>query len=236
MSYIKITDLTYRYSNKGHRLFKQLNWQLEGLGFFSLFGLSGAGKTTLAHIIEGTITPQHGKIETPPKVLYTSNLERLPGWLTIERHLDQVTPSSNISLLRKLCDAFGIKNVLNKRFHDLSLGQQNRVNFLRYLVQDFNLLIADEALANVDEPTRLKIIGITKELFAKHTILYISHNVMEIIRFSKKIFILPQQSPVISIKCFEGLDGRDVKKHLDEKIAINILKAASHISGAGDIS
>ena len=44
------------------------------------------------------------------------------------------------------------------RFAQLSMGQCNRVNLVRYLLQTFGILIMDESLANVDEPTRQTII------------------------------------------------------------------------------
>ena len=47
---------------------------------------------------------------------------------------------------------------MKSRFAQLSLGQQNRTNLTRYLLQDFDLLIMDESLANVDELTKEKII------------------------------------------------------------------------------
>ncbi len=54
---------------------------------------------------------------------------------------------------------------MESRFAQLSLGQQNRTNLTRYLLQDFDLLIMDESLANVDEITKEKIIQKIKEMF-----------------------------------------------------------------------
>ena len=54
---------------------------------------------------------------------------------------------------------------------------------VRYLLQDFDVLIMDESLANVDELTREKIILKIKALFPERCFLYISHNVAEVARF-----------------------------------------------------
>ena len=51
------------------------------------------------------------------------------------------------------------------RYSQLSMGQCNRVNLLRYLLQDFSMLIMDESLANVDEPTRQAILYTIKTTF-----------------------------------------------------------------------
>ena len=56
---------------------------------------------------------------------------------------------------------------MESRFAQLSLGQQNRTNLTRYLLQDFDLLIMDESLANVDELTKEKIIQKIKEMFPR---------------------------------------------------------------------
>ena len=225
---LQVKNLSYSYSNTKQLLFDNLNWQLEGVGFYSLFGLSGAGKTTFARLIEGALKPTSGTIErSSSKVLYTSNLERLPGWMSIEDHFHKITPFNKQKLLDQLIKEFGIESVLRKKFHDLSLGQKNRVNFLRYLVQDFDLLIVDEALANVDEPTRIKILTLTRDIFKNVTVLYISHNVLEVIRFSKKVFILPQRYPITKIVEVVGFDGKEIDEHRQGQIVIDILKQAT---------
>jgi ABC-type nitrate/sulfonate/bicarbonate transport system ATPase subunit len=86
---------------------------------------------------------------------------------------------------------------MRSRFAELSLGQQNRANLTRYLLQDFDLLIMDESLANVDEVTREQIILKIKDMFPEKCFLYISHNVLEVSKFCKEIIVLraPHKSP-----------------------------------------
>ena len=93
-----------------------------------------------------------------------------------------------------------------KRFGQLSLGQKNRINLIRYLLQDFQMLIMDESLANVDELTREKIVMKVKEMFPERVFLYISHNVAEVSKFCQSIFVLrpPHKQPQITL--VEGLD------------------------------
>ena len=68
--------------------------------------------------------------------------------------------------------------------------QKNRVNLIRYLLQDFNVLIMDESLANVDERTREKIIVKVKRTYPEAIFIYISHNVVEVSKFCRQIFVL----------------------------------------------
>ena len=67
---------------------------------------------------------------------------------------------------------------------------QNRINLMRYLLQEFELLIMDESLANVDEKTRESIILKIKAMFPDRYFLYISHNVVEVSKYCREILVL----------------------------------------------
>ena len=124
----------------------------------ALIGSHGVGKTTLAKMIAGAIKEFSGDIRLHQinQVLYTYNLERLPGWSSVHEHLIQITPPSGRQRMEELVEAFGLEPCLNSRFVQLSLGQQNRTNLTRYLLQDFDLLIMDESLANVEQRLLVK--------------------------------------------------------------------------------
>ncbi|MCA1786225.1 MAG: nitrate ABC transporter ATP-binding protein, partial [Desulfobacteraceae bacterium] len=114
------------------------------------------------------------------------------------------------------------------RFSQLSMGQQNRMNLIRYLLQDFDLLILDESLANVDEKLRQTILLAVKELFAHKMFLYISHNLMEVARFCKDILVLTQPSRKKPSKIVSGQDDTNIpvleKPSLD-RIMLEVMNA-----------
>ncbi|MFH0724768.1 MAG: ATP-binding cassette domain-containing protein [Pseudomonadota bacterium] len=185
-------NISYRYANVETPIFDRLSFTIDTPGFHSLFGPSGVGKTSLAKIITRRITDFSGQVRPDPdgRFLYTYNLERLPDWSHVGKHLKKITPSHQRELLELLIELFGIREFLASRFSQLSLGQKNRVNLIRYLLQDFQVLILDESLANVDEQTREKIILAIKDRFPDRCFLYISHNVAEVARFSDTILLL----------------------------------------------
>ena len=189
---LECKDLTFQYPGTNIHVFKALSFQVPGPGFHALFGPSGVGKTTLAKMICGRMNEFNGKISTDQmnRILYTYNLERLPGWSSVREHLDLNIPASAKPIVTELIDSFGIEALMESRFAQLSLGQQNRTNLTRYLLQDFDLLIMDESLANVDEITKENIIQKIKEMFPNRCFLYISHNVVEVAKFCDQILVL----------------------------------------------
>ena len=228
---LELKELNYKYPGSVGNVFRDLSCRVTEPGFHALFGPSGVGKTTLAKIIIGEIGGFAGEIATrgTEQVLYTFNLERLPGWHTIQEHLEEITPAANKEKIEDLVESFGLQSCLNSRFAQLSLGQQNRTNLTRYLLQDFDLMIMDESLANVDELTKEKIILKIKALFPERCFLYISHNVVEVSKFCKQILVLRshhREPQAVSLQGLDFRDGRALEKMELEQSMLEIVNAS----------
>jgi ABC-type multidrug transport system ATPase subunit len=224
-------DITFRYPGTENPLFDGLDVTIDQPGFHALFGPSGVGKTTLAKIISGDIAQFSGQVKAvgDKPCLYTHNRERLPGWSPVGRHLEKTSPAGRQTLRDELIHHFGLSTLMGMRFAQLSMGQSNRVNLLRYLLQDFSLLIMDESLANVDEPTRHNILYKIKSTFRDADFLYISHNVMEVSRFCNQIIVFRGAHKSPQTRRISGQDHRadqPLDKRALERSMLEIINAA----------
>ncbi|ETR69050.1 MAG: ABC-type nitrate/sulfonate/bicarbonate transport system, ATP binding component (ATPase) [Candidatus Magnetoglobus multicellularis str. Araruama] len=198
---IQCNNVSYAY-NSDQLIFNNISFNYHGPGFHALFGESGVGKSTLARIMAGMIVPDDGTIicqSEDTNVIYTTNQERFPGWQTIETHFKAFLPGHSHNLWRQMMSDFGVEQCLHARFEQLSLGQKNRVNLIRYLFQDDAILIMDESLANVDESMREKIILLIKQQFSSKCFIYISHHVREVCKYCDQIMVLrpPHKTPQV---------------------------------------
>ena len=225
-------DITFKYPHSQLPVLHNLSFKLQSPGFNALFGPSGVGKTSLAKIIAGDISGYTGSVRRNGlhSVLYSYNLERLPGWSSVGKHIDKIIRSASKSRRDDLVNTFGLAEHMNARFSRLSLGQQNRINLLRYLLQDFQMLIMDESLANVDELTREKIILKIKDLYPDVYFLYISHNVVEVSKFCKDIVVFRNPAKPPQAVVVEGLDHRSdrrIDRDRLEQTMLEIMNAAA---------
>jgi ABC-type multidrug transport system ATPase subunit len=227
---LECKDISFKYPSSNTAVFKSMNYRLAGPGFHALFGPSGVGKTTLAKMMTGHIKDFSGEINRSgiQRVLYTYNLERIPGWFTLGEHLATITPQSKKAKIEDLVTTFGMEAYVDSRFSQLSLGQQNRSNLVRYLLQKFDLLIMDESLANVDEVTKESIVLKIKAAFCDRCFLYISHNVAEVAKFCKQIIVLRGHHKTPQIVSISGQDysnGQELVKQDLERTMLEIVNA-----------
>ncbi|WP_373499647.1 ATP-binding cassette domain-containing protein [Desulfococcus sp.] len=227
---ISCRNISYRYPGAETFVFRDLSFEMAQPGFNALFGPSGVGKTSFAKILSGDLAGHGGEVTLDgiDRLAYSYNLERLPGWSTVGRHLEKIVPEIRHGRMAELLPAFGIEACLDQRFSQLSLGQKNRVNLIRYLLQDFQLLILDESLANVDELTRERIILKMKDMFPETYFIYISHNVVEVSKFCRDILVFRglEKQPASTIVRGQDLTrGRAIGTPAFERTMLEIMNA-----------
>ncbi|MFA6973773.1 MAG: ABC transporter ATP-binding protein [Parcubacteria group bacterium] len=169
--------------------------------YIIMYGPSGCGKSTLLYSIAGLQLPTSGEVKIEGK-----DIARMKKSELVELHqtgigmvfqafyliasltiLDNVClpkvfrgedkkarKEAGITLLRR----FGLAEQLNKFPNQLSGGQQQRVSIARSLVNNPNIILADEPVGNLDSESAENVLKILKDLneVDKKTIIMVTHN------------------------------------------------------------
>ncbi len=176
----------------------------------TIYGDSGAGKTSALRMLAGLMKPDGGKIVVngttwfdSEKKINLSPQKRKIGYVFQDYALfPNMTVRENLEFaLQKGASTDGIAELIkiieldalqDRRPINLSGGQQQRVALARALVQKPEILLLDEPLAALDNKIRLKLqdylLNVHRHLGL--TTLLISHDIAEIIKLSSKIYML----------------------------------------------
>src|SRR5210317_706839 len=115
--FLECQNINFRYPNGSMDVFQGLSFQMKTPGFHALFGPSGVGKTSLARIIVGDITDYSGVVRPVgmQNLLYSYNLERLPDWSSVGKHLEKITPPSLTDRKNELIASFDMTRTMRLR-------------------------------------------------------------------------------------------------------------------------
>jgi ABC-2 type transport system ATP-binding protein len=91
-----------------------------------------------------------------------------------------------------LADYFDVTPLLGRRYWDLSTGQRTRVNLVKALLNDPELLLLDEPTAALDPDIADKTLALIEEVRARAgvSILYTSHRMAEVTRICDEVIFL----------------------------------------------
>lgn len=146
----------------GRRLLDKLTWSIGPGDRIGLVGVNGSGKTTLLNLLAGESTPTAGRIKHG-KTLRLGHLSQHVGELDEnERVLESVTRLRNETKLAtgreasasNLLEEFGFTgDKLVTRIGELSGGERRRLQLLRLLIAEPNVLMLDEPTNDLDIDT-----------------------------------------------------------------------------------
>lgn len=202
-----------------HRL--TVNETLPGSGITAVFGVSGAGKTSLINAISGLTRPQHGRIVLNDRVLsdtetdtflppekrrigYVFQDARLFPHYNVRGNLKYGMAKEMAAQFDKLVTLLGIEPLLDRLPGTLSGGEKQRVAIGRALLTAPELLLLDEPLASLDVPRKRELLPYLQRLAREINIpmLYVSHSLEEILHLADKVLVLEQGE----VKAFGNLE------------------------------
>jgi molybdate transport system ATP-binding protein len=181
--------------------------------FNTLFGPSGAGKTTVLSVIAGFITPQEGRVRLGDRTL----LDTAGGVSVPVRHrsvgvvfqdgllFPHLTVDGNLRYgqrhrkarkraveFSRVVEVLEIGGLLHRYPRNLSGGEKQRVALGRALLSGPELLLMDEPLASLDVPLKTRILAYLERAVAEWDIptLYVTHSQVEVRRAADWVVVL----------------------------------------------
>lgn len=134
--------------------------------FFVISGGNGTGKTTLLMMILGFIDPDCGMIEKRRlKIGYVPEKVVLPPHVEVFDYLKTMARIKHDRIDLSLVHLFEVP--IDKRIHELSKGNQQKLALMTAFMGKPNLLILDEPLSGLDDLMQDRVIGIIKMQFEK---------------------------------------------------------------------
>ncbi len=213
----------------------------------ALLGENGAGKSTLVKIIYGILRPDAGELRwrgEPVAIASPAQARRLGIGMVFQHFslFEALTVAENIALglndkrdrrdLRRriveIGQRYGLPLEPDRPVHDLSVGERQRIEIVRCLLQSPKLLIMDEP-TSVLTPQEVETLFDTLRRLAREgcAILYISHKLEEIGALCDEATILRQGRVVGACD-----PRRETAKHLAELMIGTALKAPSRAARA----
>jgi len=188
-----------------------INLEIDQGDFVALVGPSGSGKSTLLNLLGGLDKPTSGEISVQGLALQDATEKELT---THRRHnvgfifqtfnlIPTLTALENVALplmlsgvalaercerARQLLNRVGLDHRLDHRPTEMSGGEQQRAAIARALVNDPNIILADEPTGNLDTSTGSEVMRLLRELNDERgvTLIIVTHD-PEIADFADRI-------------------------------------------------
>ena len=200
-NYIKIKNLSKKYEkNKSIKVLNNISFNFDSGKTYSIVGPSGSGKSTLLNLLSLIDTPTAGSIEiNNSKIKPNSKIEndfiraKKIGIIYQDKNLlSDFTALENVYLpnlliskekqksiesAKKLIKDIGMFNRLNHFPNELSGGENQRIAIARALINDPDIILADEPTGSLDSENAKLIFKILFKLKnKKRIIIFATHN------------------------------------------------------------
>jgi len=197
--------------------------------FVSLYGASGAGKTTIMRIIAGLTKADEGTIVVNGETWFDSSRginiapkDRGVGYMfqdyalfptmTVKRNLEYAQHKTDKKHIEELLSLFNLHTLANRKPSTLSGGQQQRVALARALARKPKLLMLDEPLSAIDNELRHKLQDEILEIHQHFgiTTLLVSHNLPEVFKMSSRVVQIEKGKITNTGKPYELFDQHQI--------------------------
>ncbi|ADO45412.1 ABC transporter related protein [Hydrogenobacter thermophilus TK-6] len=204
MCFIEVKDLTkiYKLGNRNIEALRGVNLCIKKGEFVKILGYSGSGKSTLISIIGGLLAPTSGKVFIEGIDIWSlsdkelsklrnekigfifQNMSLLPSLKVIDNVISPAIFASKNSKIdiyeraKEILSLVGLESRIHSYPSELSGGEQRRVSIARALINDPDIILADEPTGELDIKTERDIIELFKYLNRDldKTIIVVTHS------------------------------------------------------------
>ena len=200
-NYLKLNNLSKKYErNKSLKVLNNINFKFESGKVYSIVGPSGSGKSTLLNLLSLIDIPSSGFIEYNNKKIDTNSTiendsirSKNIGIIYQDKNLledftaleNVLFPSllvtkdkkKSIDLAKKLIKQFGLNFRFNHFPSELSGGENQRIAIARAIINEPNIILADEPTGSLDFENAKQIFKLLFNLKNKNRIIiFATHN------------------------------------------------------------
>ena len=209
--HINFKNISLNYQRDKHFALKNINLEIIPGEIVALVGRSGAGKSSLTHLIPRLYEPTTGTIELDKQDITQYELFELRNQITYvpqqivlfnstiakniacstDYNLDEITTAARrahaLEFIERLPDGFN--TVLHNNGNILSGGQKQRIAIARALFKNAPILILDEATSSLDVTSERHIQAALTEVLQDRTAIIIAHR-FSTIKKAKRVVVL----------------------------------------------
>jgi ATP-binding cassette subfamily C protein len=200
---IRLESVSFRYGQDGPAVLSNLDLRIDAGSTVAIVGSSGAGKTTIADVMMGLLTPQSGRVLvddvplTPRSVgrwrrttayvsqeifLFHDTVRANLRWAVPDATDDDIATALTVAAADFVFDLpSGLDTIVGDRGLRLSGGERQRIALARALLQHPSLLILDEATSALDAENESRILEAIHRLRGSLTIVIITHRLSAIV-------------------------------------------------------
>ncbi len=230
---------------------QDVNLRIDSGEILGLLGENGAGKTTLMNILYGLYLPDEGEIliNNAPIRLRNPKDSMRAGIGMIHQHFMLVEKHSvleNIALghedapfffphramrtrIKQLSDQYGLEINPDKPIWDLSAGEQQRVEIIKALSRDADLLIMDEPTSVLTPQEADELFETLRKMTSEgHSVILITHKLEEILSICSRVMVLRKGCVTGEANITEVDKGKLAQMMIGRQIAAAYPKSDGH--------
>lgn len=225
----------------------------------ALLGENGAGKSTLMSILFGLYQPDAGKVRIRGKDVRIDNpnvanelgigmvhqhFKLVHNFTVTENIVLGIEPTSGLVLdlkdasqrIKKLSEQYGLNVEPDARIEDISVGMQQRVEILKMLYRNAEVLIFDEPTAVLTPQEVQDLLRIMRNLIGEgKSIILITHKLREIKAIADRCTVIRRGKYVGTVDVKETDEARMAEMMVGRQVSFKVEKSARSVDDAGTV-